>query len=44
MKKLMIAAIATALAVVANAATVKWASGTIYTAADAEGKAGTLIA
>lgn len=34
------AAIAAAFAVAANAATVKWASGTIYTAADAEGTAG----
>lgn len=40
MKKLMMAAIAAAFAVAANAATVKWASGTIYTAADAEGTAG----
>lgn len=40
MKKLVIAAAATVLAVVANAASVKWASGTVYTAADAEGTTG----
>ncbi len=40
MKKLLIAVAATVLAVAANAATVKWASGTIYTAADAEGTTG----
>lgn len=40
MKKLMIAAVATALAVVANAAAVNWNSGTIFVASDAEGTTG----
>ena len=40
MKKLMIAAVAALLAVVSNAASVKWASGTIYTASNAEGTSG----
>ena len=40
MKKLMIALAAVALATVVNAATVNWASGTIYIASDAEGTTG----
>lgn len=40
MRKLMIVAAAAVLSVVANAASVKWASGTIYTASDATGTAG----
>lgn len=40
MKKLVIAVFATAIAVVANAATVNWASGTIYIASDATGTTG----
>ena len=41
MKKLIIAAVATAFAVVANAAAVNWQSGTIFVASDAEGTTGT---
>ena len=40
MKKLMIVAAVTVLAVVTNAATVNWQSGTIYTASNAEGTTG----
>ena len=37
MKKIMIASVAFAMAVVAHAATVNWGSGTLYTAANAKG-------
>lgn len=40
MKKLLIAVVATAVAVVANAAAVNWQSGTIFVASDAEGTTG----
>ena len=40
MKKIMIAVVATAVAVVANAAAVNWQSGTIYVASNAEGTTG----
>ena len=40
MKKLMIAVAVAVLAVVANAATVNWSSGTIFTASNAEGTTG----